>query len=233
MNRLPFPVELAPSILSADFARLGEEIAQVEEAGCRVLHLDIMDGHLVPNISFGPVVCASIRRVTDCWLDAHLMIEEPEKFLEDFRRAGVDGITVHWEIPGKCIEVLKSIRAAGLSPGVSLRPSTPVGLLRPALELVDVVLMMSVEPGFGGQAFLPESPARIAELAGMIEESGRLIRIAVDGGINEKNAPLVVEAGASRLIAGSAIFRGDVRRNVRDLLAAAVVPGDSAPDIIG
>jgi len=219
MKNNKFPIEIAPSILAADFARLYDEIALVEAAGCGILHLDIMDGHFVPNISFGPVVCAAVRKVSGAFLDAHLMIDNPENFIEPFREAGVDQLTIHTEIQRDHLEVLRAIRSAGIACGISIKPGTDPAELLEALELVDLVLVMSVEPGFGGQEFIPSTPDRIREIAGMIEDSGRIIEISVDGGINRETAPLVVEAGANRLIAGSAVFRGTPEENINSTMA--------------
>ncbi len=210
-------VEIAPSLLSADFARLAEEIRQVEAAGCRVLHLDVMDGHFVPNLTVGPAVTRSVRKVTRLRLGAHLMIEEPGQYLEDFAGAGVDEITIHQEIAGDFLAVLREIKNLGLRAGVSTRPGTEVAKIVPALPLVDVVLVMSVEPGFGGQAFLPGSEERIAETRRLVGETGRPITVAVDGGITVETAPRAVRAGAGELIAGLAVFSGDIRRNIAAL----------------
>ncbi len=212
--------EIAPSLLSADFARLADDIRQVEAAGCRVLHLDVMDGHFVPNLTIGPVVAKSIRKATSLRLGAHLMIEEPERYLSAFAEAGVDEITVHREIAADFVAVIREIKRLGLRAGVSTRPATPVNEIVPALPYVDLVLVMSVEPGFGGQAFLPGSEERIAETRRLADRSGRPITVAVDGGITVETAPRAVRAGAGELIAGSAVFRGDIRKNIAALRAA-------------
>ena len=210
-------VEIAPSLLSADFARLADDIRQVEAAGCRVLHLDVMDGHFVPNLTIGPVVAAAIRRVTSLRLGAHLMIEEPERYLTAFAEAGVDEITIHQEIAGDFAAVIREIKRLGLRAGVSTRPGTAVEKIVPALPLVDLILVMSVEPGFGGQSFLPGSEERIAETRRLADATGREITIAVDGGITVETAPKAVKAGAEELIAGSAVFKGDIRQNIAAL----------------
>ncbi len=212
--------QIAPSLLSADFAHLADEIRQVEAAGCRLLHLDVMDGHFVPNLTIGPVVCAAIRRVTGLRLGVHLMIEEPGRYLSAFAEAGVDQITIHQEIAADFVGVLKEIKRLGLRVGVSTRPATEVAAIARALPLVDVVLVMSVEPGFGGQSFLPDSEQRIAQTRRMIDESGRPIIVAVDGGITVETAPKAARAGAEELIAGSAVFQGDIRQNIAALQAA-------------
>ncbi len=215
------PIEIAPSLLSADFAFLGRDIALLESAGCRVLHLDVMDGHYVPNITIGPAVVSAVRRVSKSELDTHLMIEDPGRFLEAFRAAGSDQLTIHYEIAGDCRKVLSKIRASGMSPGISLKPGTPVEEIGGLLDLVDLVLVMSVEPGFGGQEFIPESLERIRTLKGMVAKTGREILISADGGINLRTAAAAAAAGAARLVAGSAVFRGDPAANYRALLAAA------------
>ena len=214
-------VEIAPSLLSADFARLADDIRQMEAAGCRVLHLDVMDGHFVPNLTIGPVVAAAVRRATSLRLGAHLMIEEPGRYLSAFAEAGVDEITVHQEIAADFTAVIREIKRLGLRAGVSTRPGTEISKIVPALPLVDLVLVMSVEPGFGGQEFLAGSEERIAATRRLIEESGRPITLAVDGGINVKTAPRAARAGADELIAGSAVFSGDIRKNIAALRAAA------------
>lgn len=219
-NQSKRKVEIAPSVLSADFAHLADEIRQVEAAGCRLLHLDVMDGHFVPNLTIGPVVCAAIRRVTGLRLGVHLMIEEPGRYISAFAEAGVDEITIHQEIAADFVEVLKEIKQLGLRAGVSTRPATELSVIARALPLVDVVLVMSVEPGFGGQSFLPDSEQRIAQTRRMVDESGRPIVIAVDGGITVETAPKAARAGAEELIAGSAVFQGDIRQNIAALQAA-------------
>ena len=208
-------VEIAPSLLSADFANLAGEIRQVETAGCRILHLDVMDGHFVPNLTIGPAVASAVRRVTSLRLGAHLLIEEPRNYLRPFAGAGVDEITVHQEIADDFVEVIREIKRLGLRAGVSTRPATPVEAIVPALELVDLVLVMSVEPGFGGQAFLPGSEDRIVATRRLVDRSGRKITVAVDGGITVETAPRAVRAGATELIAGSAVFQGDIQENIR------------------
>lgn len=219
-NRGNNQVEIAPSLLSADFARLAEEIRRVESAGCRVLHLDVMDGHFVPNLTIGPVVAKSIRKATTLRLGAHLMIEEPERYLKAFAGAGVDEITIHREIAADFVAVIREIKGLGLRAGVSTRPATPVREIVPALPYVDLVLVMSVEPGFGGQAFLPGSEERIAETRRLADQTGRPITVAVDGGITVETAPRAVRAGAGELIAGSAVFTGNILENIAALRAS-------------
>ncbi len=210
-------VLIAPSLLSANFASLREDIKEVEDAGCRILHLDVMDGHFVPNLTIGPVVIESIRRVTDLYFDVHLMIEDPARYLKAFADSGADGITIHQEIDADCLELLKEIRGMGIDAGISLRPKTGVDLIDPMLDLLDRILIMSVEPGFGGQAFIPGSEKKIAEARRLSDRSDREIIVAVDGGINIETAPRAAQAGATQLIAGSAVFRGDIRKNIHAL----------------
>jgi ribulose-phosphate 3-epimerase len=211
------PLKIAPSVLSADFTHLADEIRKVEEAGCDMIHIDVMDGHFVPNLTVGPFIVKAIRRVTQLPLDSHLMIENPEKYLERFAEAGTDGITVHAEAcEGRLDEVLRRIRSLGLKCGVSLKPATPLSLIEKQLPLVDLVLLMTVNPGFGGQAFMPEVLPKIEKLRQKFSGD-----IEVDGGINAQTALQVVKAGANVLVAGSAIFgKEDVRKAVKDLRVA-------------
>lgn len=213
-------VEIAPSLLSADFARLADEIGRAEAAGCRVFHLDVMDGHFVPNLTIGPVVAAAVRRVTASYLSAHLMVEQPEMFLSAFAATGVEEIVIHEEIATDWVAALREIRRLGRKAGVSIRPKTPVARLRRGIEAVDTILIMSVEPGFGGQEYIGGSERKVAEAVSLARAAGRQIAIEIDGGINPRTAPLAVRAGATRLVAGSAVFRGDVLENVRLLRAA-------------
>lgn len=213
----PGRVLIAPSLLSANFACLREDIKQVEAAGCRILHLDVMDGHFVPNLTIGPVVIESIRRVTDLYLDVHLMIEEPECYLKAFADSGADGITIHQEIKSDSLELLKEIKKMGIDAGISLRPKTEVDMIEPMLDLLDRILIMSVEPGFGGQGFIPGSEKKIMAAQRLAERGERKIIVAVDGGINIETAPLAAQAGATELIAGNAVFRGDIRKNIHAL----------------
>lgn len=192
---------IAPSILSADFARLGEEIADIERSGCDLIHVDVMDGHFVPNLTIGPPVVKSLRRVTKLPLDVHLMIDEPLRYVEDFRKAGSDWITIHVEATQQVQETLDRIGALGAKRGLSLRPGTPVERLEPFLKSLDLILIMSVEPGFGGQSFMPEMAEKIRWLRPRFKGF-----LSVDGGINADNAPLVREAGADILVAGTAVF---------------------------
>ena len=199
-------IKIAPSILAADFRRLDEQIQQAESGGADWLHLDVMDGHFVPNISFGPLVVEAVRKVTELPLDVHLMIEAPDRYLADFRQAGADVISVHVEACTHLHRTLSEIKNLGARAGVVLNPATPAVLVEPVLGEVDLVLVMSVNPGFGGQKFIPGVTSKIETLARLIAASGRAVDLEVDGGIDATTAPVVAEAGANVLVAGSAIF---------------------------
>jgi ribulose-phosphate 3-epimerase len=199
------PLIIAPSILAADFARLGDEVRAIDAAGADWIHIDVMDGHFVPNISFGTPIMQSIRSVTKKPFDVHLMIAPVDPYLESFARAGADIITVHAEAGPHLDRSLQAIRAMGKKAGVSLNPATPASVLRHVLDRLDLILVMSVNPGFGGQAFIPAMLDKIAELREMTR--GRNIDIEVDGGIGPENAGEIVRAGANALVAGSSIFK--------------------------
>jgi len=218
-GRLPELPALAPSILSADFARLGEEIAAVEEAGARLLHLDVMDGHFVPNLTIGPVVVSAVRRVTRLPLDVHLMIEDPDRYIESFTGAGADMISVHQETTPHLHRTVSWIRECGAAPGVVLNPSTPLTTLQEILIELDYVLLMSVNPGFGGQTFIPSVLPKTAILRNMIEAMAPGVRIEVDGGVSPANISELQAAGAEMFVAGSAVYDGrDPRRRARELV---------------
>jgi ribulose-phosphate 3-epimerase len=200
------PILLAPSILAANFAKLGDQISVVEKAGADLIHLDIMDGHFVPNISFGPAIVKTVHGLTQLPLDTHLMIENPDFFLDDFQKAGTTYLTVHVEACSLLDRTVAAIRQRGMKAGVSLKPETPLSALEGILAHVDLVLLMSVNPGFGGQKFIPETLAKIRSLKEMISSRNLHTLIEVDGGVDESNVADLVKAGVRILVAGSAIF---------------------------
>jgi ribulose-phosphate 3-epimerase len=202
-------VKIAPSILSSDFSRLGEEIKAVEDAGADFIHLDVMDGHFVPNLTIGPGIVSAVKGVTSLPLDVHLMITNPELFLEEFVEAGADYLTVHVEVQPHLHRTVSRIRELGARAGVSLNPSTPAAALQEIVPIVDLVLVMSVNPGFGGQTFIPSSLDKIRTIRGMIDRHGGSALLEVDGGIKADNAGPVRDAGADVLVSGSGVFRTD------------------------
>lgn len=216
-------IKIAPSILSANFIKLGEEIKAAEEAGVDMLHIDIMDGHFVPNITIGPFIVESIRQVTSLPLDVHLMIEEPDTYLRDFIKAGADYVTVHLEASVHLHRTVQLIKETGVKAGVSLNPATPVWSLEHILPDIHLVLLMSVNPGFGGQKFIPQAIDKIRILKKFIEEKGLRTLIEVDGGINIDNAKDVASAGADILVMGSAFFHSgnykEIMKRVKERLA--------------
>ena len=200
---------IAPSILAADFAKLGEEVRAAEAAGADMIHVDVMDGHFVPNISIGPAVVKAIRPHTKLPLDVHLMISPVDPYIDDFRKAGADIITVHPEAGPHVHRTLQAVKASGAKAGLSLNPGTPVDALDYVIDLVDLVLIMSVNPGFGGQSFIESVLPKIEAVRKRIDATGRNIILEVDGGVNAKTAPRVIAAGATALVAGTAVFAGD------------------------
>src|SRR6266700_4290887 len=208
---------LVPSILSADFTRLGDQVRDAEAAGAERIQVDVMDGHFVPNITMGPMVLEAVRRCTRLPLEAHLMITNPELYIDTFARAGADLIIVHYEVCPHLHRVIQQIRAAGKMVGVALNPSTPVFMLDDMLPLLDLLLVMTINPGFGGQALIPETLPKISKARRMILERGLKCDVEVDGGINAETIPAVVQAGASLLVAGSAVY------NDKETVAQAMV----------
>ena len=213
-------VVIEPSILSADFTKLGDAVMEAEKAGVSAIQIDVMDGRFVPNINFGPSVVSAIRPITNMMLDVHLMIVEPEKYIEDFVKAGADQIIVHQEVCTHLHRVLQSIREMGIKSGVTLNPATPPDMIEDVLELSDFVQVMGVNPGFGGQKFIHSQLNKIRALKSMLEDRGLDVPIGLDGGIDIATAPLVVEAGATVLVAGSSVYnsKGSVKENVDALL---------------
>ena len=210
---------LAPSMLAADFKQLGNEIKLIEDNGAKYLHFDVMDGIFVPSISFGMPVLESIRPATNLVCDVHLMITEPIRYIEAFKKAGADLITIHLEACEDVNATIEKIRECGCMVGLSISPDTPVSALESHVDKVDMVLIMSVYPGFGGQKFIPGSLDKIRELKAMLDERNLEVDIQVDGGIYTSNVEEVVKAGANIIVAGSAIFRGDVAQNTKDMLS--------------
>lgn len=209
---------LAPSILSADFSRLGEQVRQLDEAGAQYVHIDVMDGMFVPSISFGMPIIKSIRPCSDRIFDVHLMIEEPGRYIADFAEAGADLITVHAEACKHLDRTVESIKEKGLLAGVAINPATPISAIECILPKVDMVLVMSVNPGFGGQKLIPYTVEKIRDLKRMIDEKSLKIDIEVDGGINLENVTEVIDAGANIIVAGSAVFGGDMAENTERFL---------------
>ena len=209
---------LSPSILSADFSRLGEQIKEVETAGAQYLHIDVMDGLFVPSISYGMPVIASIRKCSNIFFDVHLMIEKPERSLKEFAESGADLINFHLEATEDAEGVIEKIRALNRKVGITIKPGTPAEAVQPYLDKVDMVLVMTVEPGFGGQKLIPECLDKVAEIRRMVTKKGLRTDIEVDGGINADNVELALRAGANVIVAGSAVFKNNISENVNRFL---------------
>jgi len=209
---------LSPSILAADFSRLGEQIKEVEHAGAKYLHIDVMDGVFVPDISFGMPVISSIRKCTDIVFDVHLMIDRPERYIKEFADCGANLINFHLEATENVVGTIQRIRFLGRRVGITISPETPARAVEPYLKLVDMVLVMTVKPGFGGQKLIPECLDKVREVRAMVLEKGLRTDIEVDGGIRVENVNLALEAGANVIVAGSAVFKNRISDNVRDFL---------------
>ncbi len=211
---------VAPSILAADFTKLQEQVQLADKSGADWIHIDVMDGHFVPNITFGPLLVAAVNRMTNLFLDVHLMIDNPDYFLEDFVQAGADSLTVHYEAVVHLNRTVNRIKELGIKAGVAVNPSTPIEILKEIIDDVDLILVMSVNAGFGGQKFIESSYRRLSEVKALTPK-GKNVRVEVDGGVTPENAPRLVKAGADVLVAGTSVFRsGDIPGAIRKLRSA-------------
>lgn len=227
-------VKIAPSIIAADFLALGEAITTIESAGADFLHFDVMDGHFVPTITIGPLVLQALKRKARIPIDVHLMIDDPDRYLDAFAKAGADILTVHYEAVTHLHRTIAHIRSLGLQAGVALNPATPVSMLEEIIEDVDVVLVMTVNPGFSGQTFIPRSESKVAAVRQLIEQRGARARIEVDGGIDENTIGCVVSAGATVAVAGNAVFgHADPAAAIRQLREAAAQPAPTRTPVAG
>ena len=223
-------VQIAPSILSADFAALGDAVAAAERGGADLIHVDVMDGHFVPNITIGPPVVRSLKRIAKVPLDVHLMIEEPDRYLDAFAEAGASMLSVHLEVLPHLHRTVHAIKARGVKAGVVINPATPVASLSEIAGDVDYVLVMSVNPGFGGQTFIPRSESKVGQVRALLDRAGNAAPVEIDGGIDRHNVARVVSAGASIIVGGSAIFHApDPERATRELKAAALGAATTVP----
>ncbi len=209
---------LAPSILSADFCELGKQLDEIGEAGAQYVHIDVMDGIFVPSISFGMPIVSCVRPRTDLFLDVHMMVTKPERYVEEFIRCGADGVTIHVEACDCVAKTLQKIRSLGAKAGLSINPKTPVSELLPYMDMVDMILIMTVNPGFGGQAYIPECMDKIREVRALINERGLHVDLEIDGGVNLDNLQMNLEAGANVIVAGSAVFKGSIREKTKAFL---------------
>ena len=209
---------LCPSILAADFWELGKQIALVEQSGAPYLHIDVMDGMFVPSISFGMPVLECVRKKSKLFMDVHMMVEQPERYIEELIRLGADGVTIHVEACNCIPETLSKIHALGAKTGLAINPKTPVSAVLPYMELVDMVLIMTVQPGFGGQSYIMDCVDKIKEMRGIINQHYPDVKLEIDGGVTLGNLKMNLDAGANVIVTGSAIFKGDIERNVKDFL---------------